>query len=292
MPLKKSKNLLYLLLAPLAYVLLSPRVNKRLYRPLLFRPLAYPSTDGEHLPVAMGVIPDELYFNSYGTLASKETLHGWHFQHPNADAPLVLFSHGNSGNITIRASLCEMMLESGASVFVYDYRGFGKSTGIPNVEGVCQDGLAAYDFIVNKFSIPPDKIFLYGESLGAAISSYIASQRKSAGLILQSGYSSLRNIAGETVRALHLYPSWLFPMPGKNSREILSVAHPPLLIIHGLLDKVVAFHHAQTLFDSASQPKQLLALPASAHSDLITTSRELVTETLTDFFTRSTAVTS
>ena len=276
----------YLFLAPLAYLLLSPRVNMRLYRRLLFQPTAFPEQLNGKLPRAMDIEPEELYFNSFGDLDSKETLHGWYFQHPNNDAPLVIFSHGNSGNLTIRAPLFQVLLESGASVFIYDYRGFGKSTGSPTVEGVYQDGLAAYDFVVSKFALQADQVFLYGESLGAAVSSYIASKRKSAGLVLQSGFSSLRNIGGERVRALKLYPSWLFPMPGTSSRDILAAEHPPLLIIHGKLDKSVAFHHAQALYDCASQPKQLLTLPASGHSDLVATAKDTLKENLTAFFNR------
>ncbi len=258
----------------------------RLYRRLLFQPTAFPELLDGKFPPAMEVEPEELYFNSFGDLDSKETLHGWYFQHPKPDAPLVIFSHGNSGNLTIRAPLFQLLLESGASVFIYDYRGFGKSTGSPTVEGVYQDGLAAYDFVVNKFGLSADQVFLYGESLGAAVSSFISSKRKAAGLVLQSGFSSLRNIGGERVRALKLYPSWLFPMPGSSSRDILAAEHPPLLIIHGQLDQSVAFHHAQALYDCASQPKQLLALPASGHSDLVATAKDTLKENLTAFFSR------
>jgi fermentation-respiration switch protein FrsA (DUF1100 family) len=276
-----------LILFPLAYLFFSPRFNKRLYRPLLFHPLPYPDDRLEQLPLAMGVAPDELYFNSWGKLASKETLHGWFFEHPQASAQgnnkVVLFSHGNAGNIKVRTAISQLLMECGVSVFVYDYRGFGKSTGSPSVEGVCQDGLAAYDFIKNKYDLKPDQIFVYGESLGSAVSCYIISQRKAAGLILQSGYSSLRGIAAETLSTLKLFPSWLFPMPHANSVDILSRSHPPLLIIHGKLDQVVAFHHAQALFDSASEPKQLLELPGSAHSDLVGTSREILKNALTAF---------
>lgn len=276
----------YLFLAPIAYLLLSPRVNIRLYRRLLFQPTAFPEQLEGKFPPAMDVEPEELYFNSFGDLDSKETLHGWYFQHPKADAPLVIFSHGNSGNLTIRAPLFQLLLESGASVFIYDYRGFGKSTGSPTLEGVYQDGLAAYDFVVKKFGLSADQVFLYGESLGAAVSSFVSSKRKAAGLILQSGFSSLRNIGAERVRALKLYPSWLFPMPGTSSRDILAAEHPPLLIIHGQLDQAVAFHHAQTLYDCASQPKQLLALPVSGHSDLVATARDALKENLSAFFSR------
>ncbi|CAN5372589.1 hypothetical protein BH11CYA1_BH11CYA1_32970 [soil metagenome] len=275
-----------LFLAPIAYLLLAPRVNMRLYRKLLFHPTSFPELPSGNLPRAMNIEPEELYFNSFGDLDSKETLHGWYFQHPNQDAPLVIFSHGNSGNLTMRLPLFQTLLESGASVFIYDYRGFGKSTGAPTVEGVNQDGLAAYDFIVKKFALPASRIFLYGESLGAAVSSYIASKRKAAGLVLQSGFSSLRNIGGERVRALKLYPSWLFPMPGTSSSDILAAEHPPLLIIHGMLDKAVAFHHAQALYECASQPKQLLALPVSGHSDLVATAKETLKENLSAFFIR------
>lgn len=276
-----------LLLFPLAYLFFSPRLNKRLYRPLLFNPLPFGDDSAADLPRIMGVAPDELYFNSWGDIASKETLHGWFFEHPQATRQannnVVLLSHGNAGNIKVRLAITQLLMECGVSVFLYDYRGFGKSTGSPTLEGVCQDGVAAYDFIKAKYDLAPEQIFVYGESLGSAVSCYIISQRKAAALILQSGFSSLRGIAGETLSALRLFPGWLFPMPHANSSDILKKAHPPLLVVHGKLDQVVAFHHAQALFDSASQPKQLLELPASAHSDLTSTSREILKNAYTAF---------
>ena len=271
---------------PLAYLLLAPRLNRPLYRPLLFHPAPFPAAVDENLPLALGVEPEECYFNSYGSLASKETLHGWWFAHPHKeDAPVVLLSHGNSGNITIRAGLCELIMRSGASVFVYDYRGFGKSTGEPTVEGVSQDGVAAMDFLRARLGLPPERFYLYGESLGAAVSTYIHSQRECAGIVLQSGFSSLGAIAGHTFKPLRLYPLWLYPNPGLDSAAILKRAeHPPLLVVHGKLDRVVPFEHGLALYEAASGRKQLLALPASSHSDLLATASEELTAALRAFF--------
>lgn len=270
----------------LAYFLLSPRVMTALYRPLLFHPSPFPPQVDENLPLALGVEPQECYFNSFGPLASKETIHGWWFPHPHIEsAPVVLLSHGNSGNITIRAGLCELIMRSGASVFVYDYRGFGKSTGSPTVEGVSQDGIAAYDFVRRSMNVSADHIFLYGESLGAAVSTYILSQRPCAGIVLQSGFSSLRHIAGETFAPLKAYPHWLFPAPGLDSAGILRQEdHPPLLVIHGKLDQVVPFEHGQRLYESARGRKKMLTLPATSHSDLLATAADEISRTLEAFF--------
>jgi fermentation-respiration switch protein FrsA (DUF1100 family) len=275
--------------ATILYVLLSPRVMKPLYRPLLFHPAPFPAAVDENLPLALGVEPEECYFNSYGSLAPKETLHGWWFAHPHKkDAPVVLFSHGNSGNITIRTGLCELLMRSGASVFVYDYRGFGKSTGLPTVEGVSQDGVAAFDFLQERMGVKCDQLFLYGESLGAAVTTYIHSQRECAGMVLQSGFSSLRAIAGHSFAPLKVYPNWLFPHPGFDSEAILRrTEHPPLLVIHGKLDQVVPYAHGLALYEAASARKKLLALPATNHSDLLATAATQLHEELSSFFSKT-----
>lgn len=284
-----TASILSWLSLPLAYVLLSPRVMKPLYRPLLFHPAPFPASVDENLPLALGVEPEECYFNSYGSLAPKETLHGWWFAHPHKkDAPVVLFSHGNSGNITIRTGLCELLMRSGASVFVYDYRGFGKSTGQPTVEGVSQDGVAAFDFLQERMGVKSDRLFLYGESLGAAVTTYIHTQRECAGMVLQSGFSSLRAIAGHTFTPLKVYSNWLFPEPGFDSAAILRRSeHPPLLVIHGKLDQVVPYAHGLALYEAAGARKRLLALPATNHSDLLATAATQLHEELSSFFAKT-----
>ena len=263
------------MLLPVAYLAFSPRVNKPLYRKLLFRPTEFPR-DCKELPVVSGVRARECFFKSEGRGVRSEELHGWFFAHPQSDSQshskepgrAALISHGNAGNMSTRLGLVELLLACGSSVFLYDYRGYGKSTGKPCVQGVCADGISALDYL--RALLPGETpVVLYGESLGAAVSTAIARKRSVDGLILQSGFSSLGRIARENYAALSLYPDFLFPNPYMNSRQFLSDEHPPVVIIHGTDDPVVPVSHAQELYLTARGDKQLILIEDAHHSDLL-----------------------
>ncbi|MBK7747113.1 MAG: alpha/beta hydrolase [Candidatus Obscuribacter sp.] len=258
----------------LAYLGLSPRIGVRLYEPLLFHPAAYPSDfDLANLTQIVGHSPQSVYFASEGKLAQSATLHGWHFKSGDINAPTVLLSHGNAGNITGRTVLLSWLCSLGVNVFIYDYRGFGQSSARPSVPGVTQDGLSAYDYLVSQ-NIDPSKIVLYGESLGVAISTYIASQRAVSAMILQSGFASLRSIACQLYPILSIYNQTLFCQPALDSASILSLDHPPLLIFHGAKDQVVPVSHAHNLYQCAKGSKQLIVFDDCQHSDLVANQSE------------------
>lgn len=260
------------LISAALYYFLSPRKASALYRNLLFHPSALPDVLSlSMVEEAFGGSPEEVYFESAGKFAGKAELHGWFFPaaRGSVDSGItVLFSHGNSGNLGDRFATVKWLTNFGLSVFVYDYRGFGRSEGKPSVNGVAQDGLAAYDYLLSR-GVEPSQIVLYGESLGVAVSTFVAEKRHAAAMVLQSGFSSLRRIALETFPLLQIYPESLFPAPPFNSDEILANCNIPVLICHGQNDATVGVHHARKLFASASGPKALLVVENGAHSDLI-----------------------
>lgn len=263
--------------ASLIYLLMSPRVNKLVYRPLMFFPVAFPESVTE-VPTLEGIAGQEYFFE--GGLG--QTIHGWYWRNPGARHTF-LFSHGNSGNLTIRLETSRHLLNSGASVFVYDYQGFGKSTGSPSVEGICDDAQSAYDFLVNSIGLNESDILLYGESLGAAVSTYLSSVRECSGIVLQSGFSSLKRIAREHFPFLGLYPDLLFPKPPLDSLSVLKNPHPPVLIIHGEQDTVIPVGHSVELYEGAVGRKQLLKLPLSSHADVWSSASEECNRALTGF---------
>jgi len=267
---------------PLAYMALSPRVGKKLYRSLLFHPAPYLDALEEDPPIVGGIKAQEYFFSTAAQIAPSEMLHAWYFKNFNPaqvigeglEGKTILLSHGNSGNLVIRLALVELLLACGASVFVYDYRGFGKSTGLPSIEGICQDALSAYDFLTDQLGISEKNIVLYGESLGGALSSWLSSRRRVAGLILQSGFSSLRHIASEHIPFLGIYPEWMFGDTMLDSLRVMRGKHPPLLVIHGKLDQVVPFHHGERVYSTATQNKTMLAIGHAAHGDLVSQAPE------------------
>lgn len=275
---------------PLAYMVLSPRIGKKLYRSLLFSPAPFLDELDENPPIVGGIKGQEFFFTTAAKLAPSEMLHAWYFKdiRPSQatgglQGKTILLSHGNSGNLVIRLALVELLLSCGASVFVYDYRGFGKSTGLPSVEGICQDALSAYDFLTGQLGLAPEDIVLYGESLGAALSSWLSCRRRVAGLILQSGFSSLGRIAAERFPFLKIYPEWMFGETLLDSLRVMKGKHPPLLVIHGKLDQVVPFHHGEKVFALAGKNKMMLTIQHAAHGDLVSLAPEKMKEGISKF---------
>ncbi len=254
--------------ASVLYIGLAPRINQLLYRQMLFYPVPF-GTDVEAVPVLEGIEGEDVYF--HGDMGQR--LNGWFWRNPEAKF-VFLFSHGNSGNITIRDKTARLMLMAGGSVFVYDYQGFGRSTGNPSVEGICSDARGAYDYLVQREGVSPDSIIAYGESLGAAVSSYLTTVRPVRSFVLQSGFASLHRIAYETFPLLRVYPDFLFPKPTLDSQSVLSRRHPPVLLIHGELDSVIPVQHSVDMFNASVGEKRLLKLPNSAHADICQTSPE------------------
>jgi len=246
----------------LIYIGLSPRVAVPLYRSMLFHPAKFPEGyyDIDNLD---GFKPQDISFTS----RDGTSLHGWLFKLAGATRT-ILFHHGNAANLTTRLGTIQLQLRAGASVFIYDYRGFGKSKGVPDLRGICDDGCAAFDYLVEREGIAPHNIINYGESLGSGVACQVSTTRSGGGLVLQSGFCSLRRIGGEVAPWVRLYPDALFPQPQLDNIAVVKRKHPPLLIMHGQKDAVVPFKHGQELFDQASEPKTFVQFPGANHNDL------------------------
>lgn len=245
------------------YLGLSPRLSPRLYASRLFRPYVFPEGMWDTLDIE-GVPREDCYFHT----VDGSLLNGWYFDTPGAQKT-ILFSHGNTGNLTGRLNLVKLLIESGAAVFIYDYRGYGKSKGVPTVRGICEDGVIAFDYLTQQRGLKASKIVLYGESLGTAVACEIAAERSAAGVILQSGFSSLKKIGQQTIPITKIYPQILFPKPLLDAAERMAARKDvPLLLIHGHKDQVVPFEHAEEIFARAAEPKRFVQLPDCSHSDI------------------------
>lgn len=259
------------------YIGFAPRVAKGLYTNMLFHPYPYPEGDYDKSEIA-GVKIQDIYFQA----SDGTKLHAWYFEQAGSEHT-VLMSHGNTGNISGRPALLESILKTGASMFVYDYRGFGRSSGSPSVEGVLDDACAAFDYLVDKCGCSPEDIVLYGESLGAAITCQLTKRRSAKAMILQSGFSSIIKISKHHIPLMHLYPAVLFPQPLLDSAAVLRQGHPPLLVVHGHKDPVVPFSHGQELYESAVGKKVLADFPVAGHSDIPLIAQERFVSVMQDF---------
>ena len=177
---------------------------------------------------------------------------------------VILFCHGNGGNIGNRVSYLPIFKDLGLATFLFDYRGYGKSEGKPSEEGTYNDVEAAWQYLTQEKQIPPQKIIIYGESLGGAIASYLAQKisqqdgkNSAGGLILASTFTSISD------RAAELYPFLPIRFLSRfsyNSIDRLPSIKIPVLIIHSTDDEIIPFHHGDRNFQVANQPKKLVRL--------------------------------
>lgn len=181
-----------------------------------------------------------------------------HARNPDARYT-VLFSHGNAENVAHNFDYIERMRAAGFSVLAYDYSGYGLSTGRPSERGAYADIDAAYDYLTRQAGVPPERIILHGRSLGGAVAADLASRRPSAGLVLESTFTS-------AARVLSPYP--ILPFDRFRTMAKLPRIRVPTLVIHGTRDEVIRFAHGQRLYDALAVPKQRLWVEGAGHNDL------------------------
>ncbi len=188
-------------------------------------------------------------------------LHGWYLP---AEEPLgaLVFCHGNAGNISHRLAAAQALHAMRLSVLLFDYRGYGKSEGSPSEEGTYRDGEAAYEFLRSR-GFAPERIALYGESLGGAVAIELARRRKVACAVIESTFTSLPDMGAAIYRWL---PVRLLARIHYDNRAKVAALDVPLLLIHSPEDEIVPFRHAERLVEAAREPRQLLVTAGSHNS--------------------------
>lgn len=190
-------------------------------------------------------------------------IHGWFFPTTPAE-PVILFCHGNAGNISHRLENIRDLVDRGLQVFIFDYRGYGMSQGKPTEQGVYRDGLAAYRYLTEEKGFPPRKVIVFGRSLGASVAVEIALRREVGGLILESAFTSVKQMA----RGIWLFFPFSFFLPAHydNLAKIQGIVVPKLLI-HGDQDEIVPFAMGRRLFEAATPPKRFYRIEGAGHND-------------------------
>lgn len=223
---------------------------------LIFFPSVYPKGNWQ---------PAGLKFEDAWFEADDGTeLHGWYVPHDNPRA-VVLFAHGNAGNLSDRADVVsELVRGLGASVMIFDYRGYGRSKGKPNEEGVLEDARAARRWLAKRAGVNETDIVLYGESLGGGVMVQLAATDGARALVLENTFSSLADVA-----AFHYswLPVRLLMRSQLNSAAKIRDYHGPLLQVHGDADKIIPLSLAERLFAAANEPKRLVIIPHGDHND-------------------------
>lgn len=213
--------------------------------------LYFPDRSVKGTPAGMG-LPYERFSV---TTADGETVTGWFVPgrtETNAVPPTVLFCHGNAGDIADRLPTIGLFHEMGVNVAIFDYRGYGQSTGKPTEPGTYEDAAAAWNYLVRDREIPPDRIVLYGRSLGAAVAAWLAERVDAAGLVLESAFTSAPDMAARMIRYL---PARVLCRFKYNTQARLAAAGCPVLIAHSRQDEMIPFAHGHALFEAAAEPK-------------------------------------
>ena len=228
----------------------------------------------EDTPADIGLAYEEIRF----TAADGVQLHGWYVPVASERA-VVLFLHGNAGNITHRLDSIALFHRLGLSVFIFDYRGYGQSEGSTTEQGTYVDAEAAWSYLIDERKIAPQRIVLFGRSLGASIATWLASRKTAAALITESAFTSAPDLAAKyywflPVRALSRF--------SYDTKSYIEQVTCPVLVIHSAEDEIIPFEHGKRLFASAAEPKRFLELHGG-HNDAFFISQAVYTEAIDAF---------
>lgn len=189
------------------------------------------------------------------------TLHGWFIA--GQSSQVLLFFHGNAGNISHRLDSIGQFHNLGLSVLIIDYRGYGQSAGRTTETGIYRDADAAWRYLIEDRGIVANDILIFGRSLGASVASRLASRNQPLALIVESSFTSIPDIAQD------LYPwlpaRWLSHL-SHATRDYVRNVRCPILVIHSRDDEIIPFHHGEAIFASANEPRTLLTIRGT-HND-------------------------
>jgi len=222
----------------------------------------------------------KLYFEEIILKSSDEVnISGW-FVPAGKSKEAVLLLHGNGGNISTRLTLIEYFRrQMSLPVFIIDYRGYGKSEGRPTEEGTYLDAMAAWEYLTNTKKIDPGNIIIYGRSLGGAIAAKLAGETGGKLLILDSTFTSIKDIAAELYPYLPVRNFFKFSYP---TIDYLKKVSCPVLIIHSTGDDYIPFSHAVKLYNAANKPRHFLKI-GGFHNNSYIKSKQIFIEGIKSF---------
>jgi fermentation-respiration switch protein FrsA (DUF1100 family) len=207
-------------------------------------------------------------------LVTGDNIHldGW-FIPAREERGVILFCHGNAGNISHRLDSLLVFHRLGFSTLIFDYRGYGRSHGAPSEAGTYLDVEAAWEYLIRKRSVAPSRIVMFGRSLGGAVAVHQAVQHPPGALIVESSFSSVPDLAAD------LYPflpvRWLSRLD-YNVQQQLTRVSVPVLIVHSRDDEIIPFEHSRALYAAANEPKQFLELRGGHNNGFLVTGQSYV----------------
>lgn len=206
------------------------------------------------------------------TTSDNEHLHGWYI--PAAESKAVLlFFHGNAGNISHRLDSINIFHELGLDVLIIDYRGYGQSTGTTSEQGTYLDARAAWDYLMESRGVPADRIVIFGRSLGGAIGAWLGARTTPAAVIIESSFSSGADMAKR------LYPFLPANLVTRLRYPVVEYAGQftsPALVIHSRHDEIIPFEMGQAIYAAIEKPKKLLEIRGDHNNGFIISQADYV----------------
>src|SRR4051794_2181089 len=234
--------------------------------------LYFPARAFEGTPADVGLDYRELEIET----EDGERLHGWWTGAGAATLGHLLLFHGNAGNVGDRVVHAALLTAAGFDVLLFDYRGYGRSTGKPSEQGTYRDARAAREALLAQPETDAGRALYLGESLGGAVALALAVESPPAGLVLQSTFTSVRDTGREHYPFI---PAGLIPNAYPSLRLIPDL-RAPLLVLHGERDEIVPVSHGRALFDAAPEPKRIEVFRELGHNDLVPLAGKAYAETI------------
>jgi fermentation-respiration switch protein FrsA (DUF1100 family) len=186
----------------------------------------------------------------------------------------ILYSHGNAEDLGYIQPVLQKLLETGFSVFAYDYRGYGTSEGTPSERNAYRDIDAAYQYLTQQLGVPPKQIIAHGRSVGGGVAVDLASRQPLAGLVLENCFTTVFQV---------VMPIPIVPFDKFRNIDKIEKVDCPVLVIHGKADETVSWSHGQKLFAAANQPKLAFWVEGAGHNNVLTIAGERYTDILQQF---------
>jgi fermentation-respiration switch protein FrsA (DUF1100 family) len=245
------------LLVVVATLGVAPLFFQRIVESVLFQP----SPGVDFTPEQLGIAAEELHLQAEDGV----WLHAFFLQGPPDSSRAILFLHGNAGNASHRLPNAAALRNLGAHVLLIDYRGYGLSEGRPSERGVYADARAGLAHLVEVREVPESRVVLFGRSLGGAVAVDLAQDRPLGGVILESTFTSLHDMARRAVGPL----ATLVARSGFDSTAKISRVRAPLLFFHGSRDSIVPYELGMRLYTAAPDPKAFETIEGADHNDTL-----------------------
>ncbi len=196
---------------------------------------------------------------------NERTLYGWYVLNDKHTNKNIIYLHGSKGNVSLYLGGIKQLHKAGANILIVDYEGFGKSNGKVSIKNTVKDAIAMYDYLISKQIARPENISLFGYSYGGAIAIELALKRKVHAILLESTFSSLRDIA---ISRYSFLASLLVPNDLLNSKQNIKRINVPVIIAYAGNDQIIPIVHSKNLFVSANLPKYLFEIKNAQHHNI------------------------